>query len=313
MEKQFLFFNMSYEQVPLVPGAFYRILFIPVGYVGMHWHKEIELIWVLKGNVRIQNSHMSSITETDDLFWINGSETHGLMEGDQDNLLLVLQFNPAVLHHLTGEPLNGEFSLDPRNPLSLKQSEKIRQLMARVMFLTAKPTPGATWFCTADVFEILGIMNAHAVRRDFRKIESSTPGVDFRIKKVLDYLNRNYTRQISLHELSDHFQLSTFYLSRFIHDNTGFTFQEHLKFLRLNRSVDLMMNSGLRLIDIAMESGFSDLKYMNFAFKQIFGMTPKDLRNKEDWRSLIRSRLGGGNTDWDLYGSYLLPWLSSGS
>jgi AraC-like DNA-binding protein len=66
-----------------------------------------------------------------------------------------------------------------------------------------------------------------------------------------------------------------------------------------------MMTTGLRLIDISMESGFSDPKYLNKYFHRLFGIKPSKMRKKGNWKEIIKNRFGRGTTNLDIYGSYL--------
>jgi AraC family cel operon transcriptional repressor len=51
--------------------------------------------------------------------------------------------------------------------------------------------------------------------------------------------------------------------------------------LRLNFAKSLLLTSEMRIIDISMDSGFDNLTYFYRLFKQHFGMTPAELREKK--------------------------------
>jgi AraC-like DNA-binding protein len=58
------------------------------------------------------------------------------------------------------------------------------------------------------------------------------------------------------------------------------TFQEYLNTLRLNHAKILVATTEKRLIDICIECGFSDYRYLYKAFKESFGCTPYEYRKR---------------------------------
>ena len=66
-----------------------------------------------------------------------------------------------------------------------------------------------------------------------------------------------------------------------------------------------MTTTDFRLIDISMESGFSDPKYLNKYFQRMFDINPSEMKKKENWKDIIKNRFGQGTTDLSTYGDYL--------
>ena len=58
------------------------------------------------------------------------------------------------------------------------------------------------------------------------------------------------------------------------------TFQEYLNRLRLEKALILMKDPSLYLVDICMECGFSDNKYLNQMFMKKFGCSASEYRKK---------------------------------
>ena len=301
---------MSYEQISHIPGTFFRTFFISIGYVGMHWHNEIELILVLDGSVTLRNSEKNLILRKGDLLWVNQSEIHSLLETEEDNLLLVLQIDPEAVTRFCPEFTAYNYYLTPEKPLPVKDIKIVKWAMARILKLSEEQNEGYSLFCVEMVYAILGRIISKAVKKDIPSSRESEGLASVRIKQIVKYLNEHFRDHLSLKDLSDHFQLSPYHISHIIHSQTGFTFQEHLNFLRLHCAIDLMMTTNLRLIDISMESGFSDPKYLNKYFHKMFGIKPSEMRKKENWKEIIKNRFGRGTTDLTVYGTYLDQLMS---
>ena len=305
MEKKFFFFNMSYEQISHIPGTPFRTFLISIGYAGMHWHNEMELILVLDGTVTLTNSEKPYILKKGDLFWVNQSEIHSLMETEENNLLLVLQIDPEAVNKICMEFNNYYYRLTPEKPLPAKDAESVKSAMARALKLYEEQNEGYTLFCMEMVYAILARIISAAAKKELPSSRGSKGFSSIRIKQIVNYLNEHFKEYISLNDLSDQFKLSPYHISHIIHDQTGFTFQEHLNFIRLHYAIDLMIITDLRLIDISMESGFSDPKYFNKYFQRMFGIKPSEMRKKENWKEIIKNRFGLGTKDFTAHEAYL--------
>ena len=108
--------------------------------------------------------------------------------------------------------------------------------------------------------------------------KSSEEKLRLRLAGIIDYIQKNYTHNISLAELAQRENLDMTYLSHFIKNKLGVTFREYVNRLRLERAVDLVATTNMRMIDICIDCGYSDYRYLNKAFVQEFNMTPAQVR-----------------------------------
>ncbi|MBQ3107168.1 MAG: helix-turn-helix transcriptional regulator, partial [Firmicutes bacterium] len=101
-----------------------------------------------------------------------------------------------------------------------------------------------------------------------------------RIRRITDYIDQHYKEKIMLPDLAKMEGITTTYLSHFFHDTFHMTFQEYLNRLRLEKALILMKDPSLYLVDICMECGFSDNKYLNQMFMKKFGCSASEYRKK---------------------------------
>ena len=66
------------------------------------------------------------------------------------------------------------------------------------------------------------------------------------------------------------------YLSAFIKANMHCSFQEYVNSVRFHCARKLIDEGGKRMLDVCMESGFSDYRYFSRAFREQCGMTPEE-------------------------------------
>ncbi|WP_265821268.1 AraC family transcriptional regulator [Geovibrio ferrireducens] len=92
-------------------------------------------------------------------------------------------------------------------------------------------------------------------------------------KLVCDYLEENYSRNISLDELSRLAGMSKFHLLRSFTRQNGISPYGYLSTVRIDKSKK-MLKEGLSLVDTALETGFSDQSHFSNVFKKFTGLTP---------------------------------------
>lgn len=96
---------------------------------------------------------------------------------------------------------------------------------------------------------------------------------------VLTYINNHYTKEISLSDICNEMHYSIPYTSKLIKKETGMSFTEHLHTIRIQHACRFLMNTNLKIKEIAMLIGFNDLKNFNKTFKKQTGYTPSEFRN----------------------------------
>jgi AraC family transcriptional regulator len=102
-----------------------------------------------------------------------------------------------------------------------------------------------------------------------------------RINRVLDYIERNLDRDLSLPELADQAYFSPYHFLRIFHSHTGERPFEYLQRLRLEKAAVLLSSRpDRRILDIAMDCGFSNAPAFSRAFKQKFDTSPSDWRRQ---------------------------------
>jgi AraC-like DNA-binding protein len=111
---------------------------------------------------------------------------------------------------------------------------------------------------------------------------------------IFDYLASHFSDpELSLSKVAQSLQISTRYLQRLL-ERSGTSFTAHVTELRLKHSFALLKAHGksyVRICDVALQAGFSDISYFNRLFRSRFGYTPSDVRaeGKKDADASSRS------------------------
>jgi AraC family transcriptional regulator len=113
-----------------------------------------------------------------------------------------------------------------------------------------------------------------------------------RINKVIDYVNNNLDKSISLEELAPIAYFSPFHFHRIFLAVTGETVNNFTNRSRLEKSARLLKFSKKSISDIAIECGFSSTSTFSRLFKQYFEISPSTyINNGEIKNSKIRKAL----------------------
>ncbi|MCF2682281.1 response regulator [Faecalicatena contorta] len=113
------------------------------------------------------------------------------------------------------------------------------------------------------------------IRKNVEKEE-----VSLLIQKALQYTKQYYNQGITLEEISEKLHISEEYLSSQFKKETGSTFTETIRKIRIEHVKELLLKSSLKLNQIADMAGYSDPKYMSKVFKEEVGMLPLEYRKK---------------------------------
>jgi len=110
-------------------------------------------------------------------------------------------------------------------------------------------------------------------------VENSEVNENF--EKLLEYVNKNYSQQLYLKELSSKFYINFTYCCELFKKITGSTFSEYVTGLRMKRARELLESTGLSIKEICEETGYKDYYYFNSLFKKYHGVTPSQYRKSK--------------------------------
>jgi len=102
---------------------------------------------------------------------------------------------------------------------------------------------------------------------------------DERIRRAVDYLERNLARKITLADIAAAVGLSTSRLAHLFREQAGQTPQQHLEGLRMQRATELLKRTGFSIKRISDAVGFDSQFYFSQRFKARTGQSPSDFRS----------------------------------
>ncbi|MCD4825241.1 MAG: AraC family transcriptional regulator [Phycisphaerae bacterium] len=94
------------------------------------------------------------------------------------------------------------------------------------------------------------------------------------------YIENNFNRNISLDEIADALDVSSYYLSHVFSEGNDFPLFEYLLDVRMKQAGELLKQGKFNVAQVAYAVGYENPNYFSRTFKKYFGDTPSKWRNK---------------------------------
>ena len=101
---------------------------------------------------------------------------------------------------------------------------------------------------------------------------------DFYIKEALSYIEQNFQNDISVEDISAFCGLNRSYFGKIFHDTIGRSPQEFLISYRMTKAAELLKITSLSIADIGNAVGYPNQLHFSRAFKNVYGISPRNWR-----------------------------------
>ncbi|HTM97316.1 MAG TPA: AraC family transcriptional regulator, partial [Pedobacter sp.] len=135
-----------------------------------------------------------------------------------------------------------------------------------------------------SVLELMSILHDLSTSRNMRTLSDSTfSNAEFsynsrRVEKVMEYINVNFDKQVSLAEVARIASMTEVSFSRFFKSRTGISFIDSLIEIRLGHASRKLIDTTESVAEVAYNCGFNNISNFNRIFKKKKGCTPKEFR-----------------------------------
>lgn len=274
----------SFEMIRYKHGFNARVLMHGINRYKLHWHREIEILLVIKGQVLVTAGGRQYELAEDDLLFINSGEPHSTI-GGRDNIVAVLQISPDFCaktlpdleRYVLDWPMNNREASEPF-------LRWVRLFIAHIIDEYRKSETGYELVIEGALNTLMALILRNVPGKYLAAALADQQDKDkSRIQRITEYIQAHYTEEISLRDLAGEAYLSSYYLSHFFKKKMGITFQDYLTLVRLQNAAGFLSQTGQRITDIALLCGFPSIRSFNHAFKKQYGITPREHRRQEDF------------------------------
>ncbi|MFL5741535.1 MAG: helix-turn-helix domain-containing protein [Flavisolibacter sp.] len=275
------------EITPLTPGDCFTV-FSRKKYefdFPLHFHEEFELNFIgnAAGAKRVIGDHVEEIGDLE-LVLVGPNLQHGWFTHkckDREIREITIQFHRDLLDEkfLQRNQLNFiRLMFQHASRGILFSAETVRSLESRLIAFPEKRS-------FDSVLELLSILHDLSISRNMRLLSdasfSNAESFSYnsrRVKLIMDYLNRNFDKNVSLREASKLASMSEVAFSRFFKLRTGKNFVDTLNEIRLGHASRMLIETTQSVNEIAYRCGFNNMSNFNRIFKKKKDCTPKEFR-----------------------------------
>lgn len=246
---------------------------------------ELTAWFVLSGYLEIMRNGSDILIRTGDIFVLNKGDIVRVISSEE-NATLTVKF-------LTGE-YQEEFPPFKLNiPLSMVYKkdgyELVKNCMAYLYVEMIYPGDGSDYMIEGYSKRLIGLLYRYLGSTDEK--EQAHAASD-KVKEIVSYINVNYAEKLSLDEIAEKFYSSKYYLAHSFKKQLGISIGNYIKEVRLFHSLRMLESTNDKIVTIALESGFPNVRSFNEAFKIRYKLTPVEFREERQIRA-VQNRADG--------------------
>ncbi len=248
-------------------------------FVPYHWHKEIEIILLTKGEVELLLDGEKLLLQEGDIIFVNSRQLHQYTSlTDEVNYYAYvfpmesLKFKDnditqtSIIEPLLGQELRFPTRLSTSNPCY----EKIRDCIAQIIRANEQQDECYQLLTKAYLYEIIGLLSQNGLLT--RELTAYKELGTYR--KILRYIEEHYQERITVPAISAYLGMSPNYFSAYFTRHFGKNFVEFLIHYRIEKACVLLTTDDCSVTQAALQTGFENISYFIKKFKSVTGVTP---------------------------------------
>ncbi|MCT8975645.1 helix-turn-helix domain-containing protein [Clostridium sp. CX1] len=251
----------------------------------LHWHKCIEIIFVLKGTVYVQIESETYEVREREIEIINEDEPHRIFSDDEDNKILIFKMDVEFFEKYYNDVKNIYFYTNSTKEWA-QEEEKYQVLRRFLSILACEAIQKSDDYDEEIEKHMVKLLfhlvnNFHYLLYDEEDLKENDIQFE-RYHRISKFIYNNYMNKISLQDIAEREFLSSYYLSHEIKNMAGINFKEFLNSTRVHESVKLLLDTEKTISEISEDVGFSHTRYYNKYFKMYYNVTPLQYRKKNN-------------------------------
>jgi AraC family transcriptional activator of mar-sox-rob regulon len=128
------------------------------------------------------------------------------------------------------------------------------------------------------IWGVVGLLLGTHTDEQGPKPDENKRRYETRIQDVCRWLNHHLEQDCNLDRIAAKFDLSRSLLTRTFRANTGTSVVEYVNARRLEKAAVLLTSQSQTILEVAFDSGFSNLSHFHRKFKAAYGLTPAAFR-----------------------------------
>lgn len=254
--------------------------------VPLHWHDEMEIIYIKKGEgvvtVDLNSHHVAEGT----LILVLPGQLHSIEQYES----VTMEYENIIFHPdmlmvggvdlCSTEYLHPIFSGKVPIPTIVDRSnayyDEIASAVDACDEICMTMPAGYELYIKSRLFQLFFVLNAR-YGGELRR-EASRKNLE-KMKPILKYVEAHFAEKITIAEIASVAGFSESHFMRYFKEMMATSFVDFLKDYRLTKASEYLQSSEDTILVVAESVGFDNLSYFNRAFKAKYGITPGQCRH----------------------------------
>ena len=281
-------FNGDISRMPYI--CFYRELDKCIGRgVPWHWHPFFEIDLVTEGEAEYRTTQEKLTLKAGDIIFFNSNILHTVTaEGNKGEYSLYAHlFN---VHYIAGnyESLLAEKYVNPviRNKsieiMTVRPDEEVYEEIKKHFINAVEFNKKAEFgheFKVRNEIDNIWMLLLQKFDRIPTKYSDSDPTEIERVKKMILYIQNNFSDNLSLEKIAAEAGISIRECTRCFRRNISVSPMKYLNDYRIQMAAQMLLQEAESIMTISEKCGFSSMSYFGKVFKEAMNCTPREFRN----------------------------------
>lgn len=171
--------------------------------------------------------------------------------------------------------------LDLDHPVYRARYKDLSNTMKEEMLYIVKHKEASPFHLIGHLYLFIDSLVRSSTRAQLHKGDSVR---DFYIKEALAFIEQNFQNDISVEDIAACCGLNRSYFGKVFHENMGKSPQEFLISYRMTKAAELLKLTELTIKDVGMAVGYENQLHFSRAFKNVFGISPRQWRYEHGGR-----------------------------
>jgi AraC-like DNA-binding protein len=257
----------------------------------LHWHEQIEILCVLEGQLKVLINEKIREGQRGDIFIVDTGLIHGFSDPSPETSVRIFQFGRDIFdeplslmeNQDVGKPIFGRIPwISPSRDLSVYPL--LENILRDINSEFQNKEPGYHFVIKSDLYKLAALFLRNMVLEEAMAPERITNEKNHtrHLEQIFSFIYNNFDNpELNLDDSAFEIGLSKYYLTRFLKEQTGLGYHDHLSRVRLSKARQYLAESDIPVTDIAYLCGFQSLTTFNRLFKKYTGTNPSTFRNRK--------------------------------
>ncbi len=124
------------------------------------------------------------------------------------------------------------------------------------------------------------LARAHSSRSRPARATPAKPIAGWKMRRLVEFIEENLDNDLSLHAMAQEVEISPLYLARAFKAAVGQSPHQYVLARRIERARELLRNTSMPVVDVAMAVGFSSQSHLSHWFLRQVGVSPAAYRRQ---------------------------------